>query len=59
MLIGYSLLYKQSAIELEATKKYLLENLHKGFIKPSRVLYTLLILFIEKSNSSLQFCIDY
>ena len=59
MLTEYSLLYKQSAIELKTIKKYLLENLYKGFIKSSKALFILLILFIEKLNSSLWFCMDY
>jgi hypothetical protein len=33
--LGYSPLYKIIIVELEAIKKYLLENLNKGFIAPS------------------------
>jgi hypothetical protein len=35
LLNAYSALYKQSIKELKATKKYLLDNLEKGFIKYS------------------------
>jgi hypothetical protein len=33
--LGYSPLYKITASELETVKQYLLDNLEKGFIKPS------------------------
>ena len=33
--LGYSLLYKMTTLELKETKRYLLDNLHKGFIVPS------------------------
>ena len=45
--------------ELKAVKKYLEENLHKGFIELSQAPFTALVLFIWKGNSALQFCIDY
>ena len=45
--------------ELKAVKKYLKENLHKGFIEPSQAPFTASVLFIWKENSALQFCIDY
>jgi hypothetical protein len=45
--------------ELEETKSYLLDNLYKGFIEPSQVLFAALILFIKKADRSLRLCIDY
>jgi hypothetical protein len=45
--------------ELEATKKYLLENLDKGFIAPSQSLFAAPVLFVRKANGSLRFYIDY
>ena len=33
--LGFSPLYKMTIKELETCKKYLVENLYKGFIKPS------------------------
>ena len=33
--LGYSLLYKMTTLELKKTKRYLLDNLYKGFIAPS------------------------
>ena len=45
--------------KLKAVKKYLEENLYKGFIESSQVSFTALILFIQKGNDALQFCIDY
>ncbi len=57
--LGYSPLYKILTTELEATKKYLLDNLDKGFIAPSQAPFAAPVLFIQKANRSLQFCIDY
>jgi hypothetical protein len=48
-----------SAKELEVVKKYLVNNLDKGFTEPSQVLFTVPILFIKKPNRSLWFYIDY
>jgi hypothetical protein len=57
--LGYSPLYKIITAELEATKKYLLENLDKGFITPSQSPFAAPVLFVRKSNGSLRFYIDY
>jgi len=57
--LGFSPLYQQSVAELEEVKKYLTENLDKGFIAPSQAPYASLVLFVKKSNSSLRFCIDF
>ncbi len=51
--LGHRPLYSQSTKELVILKKYLLENLDKGFIKPSQVPYSLLVLFIKKPNRGL------
>ena len=48
-----------SAEELKVVKKYLVDNLDKGFIEPSQVLFTALVLFVKKPDGSLRFCIDY
>ena len=42
-----------STKELEVIKKYLLENLNKGFIRPSQAPYAALVLFIKKLNRGL------
>ena len=47
------------AKELEAVKKYLVKNLDKVFIKLSQALFTTLVFFVKKPDSSLRFCIDY
>jgi len=57
--LGFSPLYKMTTEELETCKKYLVENLHKGFIKPSQSPFAAPILFIRKSDRSLQFCINF
>ena len=58
--LTYNHLYKLSEQELQAVKKYIIENLEKGFIVPSKDNpFTFLILFTKKSDGGLQFCVDY
>ena len=45
--------------ELEEVKRYLTDNLSKGFIEPSQAPFTSPILFVKKANSSLRFYIDF
>ena len=45
--------------QLLETKRYIINNLYKGFIKPFNVLYAALILFAKKADSSLRLCVDY
>lgn len=56
---AYSPLYRQSTAELQATKKYLMENLDKGFIVTSQSPFASPVLFVKKSDGGLRFCIDY
>ena len=48
-----------SQFKLQRMKEYLKKNLQKGFITSSNASYASLILFAQKSNSDLQFCVDY
>ena len=57
--LGFSPLYNHNLEELLAMKKYITDNLHKGFIASSNAPYTVPILFARKGDSSLRFCIDY
>jgi len=57
--LSYSPLYQQLTAELQATKQYLINNLNKGFIKPSQAPFNLPILFTKKLNGGLRFCINY
>ena len=52
-------IYKMSEQELVELKRYLQENLDKGFIAPSSASFISLVLFIKKANSKLWFYIDY
>ncbi len=54
-----SRLYHMSDYKLQKMKNYLIEHLNKDFISSSSALYASLILFIEKKDDSLRFCIDY
>ena len=42
-----------------AIQEYLTDNLLKGFIVSSKAPFTSPVLFVRKSDRSLQFCIDY
>jgi hypothetical protein len=57
--LKYSLLYKITTAELETVKKYLINNLNKGFIKASQALYIAPVLFVKKPDRSLRFCINF
>ncbi len=54
-----SRLYQMFDHKLQKIKKYMINHLNKEFIFFSFALYVLLILFIEKKDKSLRFCIDY
>jgi hypothetical protein len=45
--------------ELKEVKRYLTDNLSKGFIEPSQAPFISSILFVKKANSSLWFYIDF
>jgi hypothetical protein len=57
--IGYSPLRHQSTQELEEIKRFLDENLHRGFIESSQAPFASPILFVKKANGSLRFCVDF
>ena len=52
-------LYSISREELEVLKKYLTENLNKGFIQASSSPATAPVLFVKKPEGGLRFCVDY
>ncbi len=54
-----SRLYQMFNHKLQKIKKYLIEHLNKEFIFFSFTSYISLILFIEKKDKSLRFCINY
>ncbi len=56
---SWSRLYQMFDHKLQKIKKYLINHLNKEFIFFSFALYVSLILFIEKKDDSLRFCIDY
>ena len=57
--LGFSPLYKMTTEELETVKEYLVNNLYKGFIKPSQVPFVAPVLFVKKPNRGLRFCINF
>ncbi len=54
-----SRLYHMSDYKLQKMKNYLTEHLNKSFISFSSTSYASLILFVEKKDDSLRFCVDY
>ena len=52
-------IYLLSAIELDVLKKYIKDNLEKGFIVPFTSPAGAPILFTKKKNGDLQLCVDY
>jgi hypothetical protein len=60
LLGSYAPLYRQSTAELQELKRYILDNLNKGFIEPAgQVPFTSPVLFVKKPDGSLRLCIDY
>ncbi len=57
--LSWSRLYQMFDHKLQKIKKYLIDHLNKEFIFFSFASYVSLILFIEKKDESLRFCIDY
>ncbi len=56
---SWSRFYQMFNHKLQKIKKYLINHLNKEFIFFSFASYISLILFIEKKDDSLRFCIDY
>jgi len=54
-----SRLYHMFDYKLQKMKNYLIKHLNKNFISSSSILYASLILFIEKKDDSLRFCVNY
>jgi len=52
-------LYHMSDYKLQKMKNYLIKHLNKDFISSSSASYASLILFVEKKDDSLRFCINY
>ncbi len=58
-MLSQSRLYQMFNHKLQKMKKYLINHLNKEFIFFSFASYVSLILFIEKKDDSLRFCVDY
>ncbi len=58
-MLSRSRLYQMFNYKLQKIKKYLINHLNKEFIFFSFASYVSLILFIEKKDKSLRFCVDY
>ena len=56
---GHSYLRSMSRMELEFVKKYLEDNLRKGFIEASHAACSSTILSAKKPGGGLRFCVDY
>ncbi len=56
---SWSCLYHMSDYKLQKMKNYLIKHLNKDFISSSSASYASFILFVEKKDDSLRFCINY
>jgi hypothetical protein len=56
---GYRSLYSQNEKQFVTLRKFLLENLDKGFIETNQISHLSPVLFVKKSNEGLRFCIDF
>ena len=52
-------IYNLSELELSVLKKYLDDNLKRGFIRPSTSPFGAPVLFVKKADGSLRLCVDY
>lgn len=52
--LKYSPLYRMSLNELETVKKWIVDNLSKGFIEPSQAPFAAPILFVKKADGNLR-----
>jgi predicted aspartyl protease len=57
--VGYAPLYNMSRDELEEVKRYVEDNLAKGFIEASHSPVSSPILFVKKKDGSLRLYVDY
>jgi hypothetical protein len=57
--LPYKRPYGMSREELAAVKKYIDENLSKGFIRPSTAEGSSPVLLVKKPGGGLRFCVDY
>lgn len=55
----FSFIYLLSAVELDVLRKYIENNLEKGFIIPSMSPVETPILFTKKKNKGMRLCVDY
>ncbi len=56
---SWSHLYHMFDYKLQKMKNYLIKHLNKDFISSSSASYASFILFIEKKDNSLRFCVNY
>jgi hypothetical protein len=57
--LGHAPLYNMSREELDLMKKYIKDNLSKGFIKASKAPFASPVLFVRKLGGGLRFCVNY
>jgi hypothetical protein len=57
--LGHAPLYNMSREELDLVKKYIEDNLSKGFIEASKAPFASPVLFVRKPGGGLRFCVDY
>ena len=58
-MLRFCHLNKHSLAKLTLIQDYLVDNLAKGFIVLSKAPFVSLVLFVQKPDRLLQFCVDY
>ena len=55
----FGTIYSLSPTELETLRKYIEDNLNKGFIRHSQAPCGAPVLFVKKADGTLRLCVDY
>ena len=58
-ILSLELIYSLSMLELQMLRKFINKNIYTGFIHPSWLPCSILVLFVKKKNRLLRLCVDY
>jgi len=58
-ILSLELIYSLFMLELQMLRKFINKNIYTGFIHPSWLPCSILVLFVKKKNGLLRLCVDY